>query len=114
MNSLILICSIFAIAIRSSLGQISATAFDTEEACRDKCFGERDNGCLRIQPLGQWICRCQSGNYSRRLSCETRMREQHVLESVSLQVNASKRDTFIHGLVSTDLCISFTHLDYVS
>ncbi|XP_003368618.1 conserved hypothetical protein [Trichinella spiralis] len=62
--------SIFAIAIRSSLGQISATAFDTEEACRDKCFGERDNGCLRIQPLGQWICRCQSGYYSRRLSCE--------------------------------------------
>ncbi|KRX50767.1 hypothetical protein T05_12643, partial [Trichinella murrelli] len=70
MNSLILICSIFAIAIQSSLGQISATAFDTEEACRDKCFGERDNGCLRIQPLGQWICRCQSGYYSRRLSCE--------------------------------------------
>ncbi|KRX25693.1 hypothetical protein T07_13228 [Trichinella nelsoni] len=61
---------IFAIAIQSSLGQISATAFDTEEACRDKCFGERDNGCLRIQPLGQWICRCQSGYYSRRLSCE--------------------------------------------
>ncbi|KAL1227919.1 Receptor tyrosine-protein kinase [Trichinella spiralis] len=65
-----LVSHIFAIAIRSSLGQISATAFDTEEACRDKCFGERDNGCLRIQPLGQWICRCQSGYYSRRLSCE--------------------------------------------
>ncbi|CDW58255.1 chromatin remodeling complex ATPase chain Iswi [Trichuris trichiura] len=50
--------------------EVSPSLFDSEDACRARCFGEHDNGCLRNPDGGQWVCRCQTGYYSRRDACK--------------------------------------------